>query len=273
MSRPGAGGPGLAADRVGAGPAVVLVHGVGLGPATFAAVAGLLADAGRTAVVVHRPGYGRAASRGFVPLDAQVDELVDLVEELRRSGPVGGVVGVSGGATLALLLAIRLAAAAEGDPLPIVAHEPLVGPLAPSLHQRVRWMVDALVADDDPGTAADELMGLLAGERTWAAADPDSRRTVAERPDLVIAEARAFAAVAPTPAELDAVRRPGAVITTVGMGSPGPRWEAAAILADLAGARTVRIPGSGHVAQVDAARAFARLVLLACPLESLVAAL
>jgi pimeloyl-ACP methyl ester carboxylesterase len=264
MTRP------LVADRVGEGPAVVLVHGVGLGPGTFAPVAGLLADAGRTPVVVHRPGYGRAASRGFVAIDAQVDELVDLVEELRRSGPVGGVVGVSGGATLALLLAIRLAA--EGDSLPIVAHEPLVGPLAPSLHQRVRWMVDALVADDDPGAAADELMGLLAGERTWAAADPDSRRTVAERPDLVVAEARAFAAVAPTPAQLDAVGRHGAVITTVGMRSPSPRWEAAAILADLAGARTVRIAGSGHVAQVDAARAFARLVLLACPLESLVGA-
>jgi pimeloyl-ACP methyl ester carboxylesterase len=99
MTRP------LVADRVGEGPAVVLVHGVGLGPGTFAPVAGLLADAGRTPVVVHRPGYGRAAS-----------------------------------------------------------------------------------------------------------------------------------------------------------------------LADLAGARTVRIAGSGHVAQVDAARAFARLVLLACPLESLVGA-
>jgi pimeloyl-ACP methyl ester carboxylesterase len=249
---------------------VVLVHGVGLGPGSFGPLVGLLAEAGLSPVVVHRPGYGRSAARGFVPLDTQVDELVDLVEELRRSGPVAGVVGVSGGATLALLLAIRLAAG--GDSLPVVVHEPLVGPLAPSLHRRVSWMVDALVDDDDPPVAADEFMRLLAGEPTWAAADPDSRRTVAERPDLVVAEAAAFAAVAPGPAQFDAVRRQGAVITTVGMRSPGPRWEAAAILADLAGARTVRIPGSGHVAQVDAARAFARLVLLAFPLGELVAA-
>lgn len=253
------------------GPVVVLVHGVGLGPGTFASVAAMLAEAGRSPVVVHRPGYGRSAGRGFVPLDEQVDELAELVSSLASAGPVGGVVGVSGGATLALLLAIRLAAAGSvGEQVPIVAHEPLVGPLAPSLHQRVRWMVDALVADDAPAAAAAEFMPLLAGERTWAAADVDSHRTVATHPDLIVAEAQAFAEVAPTPAELDAVREHGAVITTVGMRSPGPRWEAAAILTDLAGARTVRLPGSGHVAQVDAARAFARLILRACPLESLV---
>ena len=70
-SRPGR--PGLPAiEQFGTGPAVVLLHGVGVGPDTFAALADAVVAGGHQAVVVHRPGYGLASAPAAVALADQV---------------------------------------------------------------------------------------------------------------------------------------------------------------------------------------------------------
>ena len=257
----------------GLGPAVVLVHGVGVGPEAFGPLAELLVAAGHAVVTVHRPGYGRSPARPAVSLDDQADDLVAVLDHLREAdgdGPAA-LVGVSGGATLALLAAARLAhrptPAGLAAPVPVVAHEPLVGPLAPSLHRRVARAVADLASAEggvpDVGERAVRFVRHLVGEATWSGLDPRVRAAVAERADLVVAEALAFAGVAPTRADLDAVRRHGRLTTTVGVRSGRERWLAASTLASLAGAHVEGVPLAGHLAHVDAPPSFARLVLAA----------
>ena len=230
-------------------PSMLLVHGVGVGPSAFAPLERRLIAQGLSVVVVHRPGYGRAAERAFRGVDAQVADLVTAVERLRAEGPVAGLVGVSGGATLALLAAVELTV-----PVPVVAHEPLVGPLAPLLHTRVA----RAVAELDDG--AERFVRHLVGEATWAGLDDADRATVVERPELVAAEARAFAAVTPTAEDLATIGR--RLTTTVGARSGPERREAAAVLASLAGAGAdvVTVDGAGHLAHVDAPDAFAAVI-------------
>lgn len=141
----------------------------------------------------------------------------------------------------------------------IVAHEPLVGPLAPDLHRRVTRAVGELAL----GTG--RFVRHLVGEATWAQLDPEARATTVRRPDLVDAEARAFAAVAPTPGDLAAVRLAGGLVTSVGEGSGPERHRAAAALARLSGCRVEVVAGAGHLAHVDAPDAFADAVLAAEP--------
>ena len=68
---------------VGDGPAVVLVHGVGIGAWAFADVAAALA-ADHRVLVPHRRGYG--PSGDDVPASASVAEQVDDLLELAASG-------------------------------------------------------------------------------------------------------------------------------------------------------------------------------------------
>ncbi len=124
-------------DR-GQGPVVVLLHGVGVGPESFATLAGLLEDHHRV-IVLERPGRGRG---GPLPLVDQVDLIAACIRELGAAG--GRLVGVSGGATLGLLLAIRHPGAVAG----LVLHEPLVGPLAPELHEQFQRSAQRAIRSD-----------------------------------------------------------------------------------------------------------------------------
>jgi pimeloyl-ACP methyl ester carboxylesterase len=233
-----------------AATAVVLVHGVGAGPASLAPLADRLVAAGMRPVVVHRAGYGRAADRPPAPIGVQVDGLAGLCTGVRPAA----VVGVSGGATLALLLAVRLAGA-----VPVVAHEPLVGPLAPALHERV---ARAVAGFGDPPTPCEAVRFVrrLVGAATWDALPAAERRFVADHPSLIATEARRFADVAPAAADLAAV---APFVTTVGAASGPERRAAAGVLARLSGARVETVPGAAHLAHVDAPDAFAATVLAA----------
>ncbi len=269
---PGPAGPGLpTVEQFGTGPAVVLVHGVGVGPDTFAALADAVVAGGHRAVVVHRPGYGLASAPAAVSLADQVTALAALVDALTSGadadgarGGVAGVIGVSGGATLALLLALRLAAEGVGV-VPIVAHEPLLGPLAPALHHRVRRAVSALGAAGRPvrPAATTGFVRRLAGEATWARLPASERDAVTERSALVAEEARAFAEVAPTATDLARLRPVTGVTTTVGAASGPERRSAATVLASLARVPVASVPGAGHLPQVDAPAAFAAVALAA----------
>jgi 3-oxoadipate enol-lactonase len=224
------------ADTVGDGPTVLLVHGVGIGPESFAPVADLFAARGCCARVVDR-GAGSGA-----PLEDQVDAIASLVDAL-GCGPVLWV-GVSGGATLGVLAALRVPEVLRG----IVVHEPLVGPLAPELHARIGERAARLEAV--PGDAeAVAFVRDLVGERTWADLPVGTRATIAAEAATVRAEVRRFAAFAPAPSQLAACRVPSVV--TVGARSSPMRHDAVLAAADALGGTAVVVPGVGHLPQVD----------------------
>lgn len=234
-------------DR-GMGPGVVLLHGVGAGPATFATVADDLALDHRV-LVVERP-VGGGGEGGARSLDEQADQVALLLTGERATG--GALVGVSGGATLALALAIRHPEVADR----LVVHEPLLGHHAPVLHQRFAAAASRAAAGDEATLAVVEA---VMGPATWAALDPVTR--AAARADVARwrAEIPQFASFDPTQEELRAlVDRP--LLCTVGAESGPERHAAAAVLARLSGAEVVVVPGSGNAVQLDAPHAFAQLV-------------
>lgn len=242
----------IVAEVVGAGPVVVLVHGVGLGPETFGALVDDLD--GATAAVVHRPGYGVLSDRPPAGLIAQADALAELVRTIALGPAV--LLGVSGGATLGLLTAMRhpevLAAA--------VLHEPLVGSAAPGLHDLIAGRAAALAADADPG-AATRFVAELVGDRTWARLPEAWRAGVVARAAVVRREVPWFAAVDPPPAALAALASaPLTLHTTLGAASGTVRRQAAGVLMDRAGAVVHELRGARHLAQVEAPRALVTVV-------------
>lgn len=254
----------------GAGPVVLLVHGVGVGPLVFDELAGAVAVAGFTAEVVHRPAYGLAGAQPWCAPADQVGWLADRIAAPEPAGgapvagaPVAGVVGVGGGATLALLVAVRLAE--RGASVPVVAHEPLLGPLAPALHHRTRRAVSALGPAGRPprAVATTGYVRRLVGEATWARLPAAERDAVAGRSGLIADEARGFAGLAPTATDLARLRGSAGLTTTYGATSGGERRSAASVLSSLSRARVEVVPGAGHLAQVDAPAAFASTALTA----------
>lgn len=233
-------------DR-GVGPGVVLLHGVGAGPATFGTVAdGLVID--HRVLVVERPA-GRDGGPGL-PLGEQADQVVSLLE---GEGAIGAaVVGVSGGATVALALAIHHPGAASA----LVVHEPLVGRHAPNLHQRFRVAAELAATGD---AAAVSVVRSVMGDGTWVELSDAEREAIVADGPRWRSEIPEFAAFDPTEAEL---RSLGAlpVLVTVGGRSSEERYAAAGVLARLAGAEVEVVPGAGNAVQLDAPVPFARLV-------------
>lgn len=238
-------------DDLGTGTVVVLLHGIGFGPATLAPVASALARDARV-LVVRRPAplpgaalAHQAAATGAVVAD-------------HLGGLPYVVAGISGGATLALALA-----ATDAPLLGVVAHEPLVGAAAPDLSRVVRASHAALAAGAvDP---AAWFAGLV-GASTWEGLGVDQRSTALAAHDDLVAEIRPFVDWEPTADEVAALRRVR-VVTTVGERSGSARHRAADALRGLVGAAVEVLPGTGHLVQLEAPAAFADAVarLLAVP--------
>lgn len=207
---------------------VHFIHGVGMPPWCFAPVRRALL---RPSVAHRRPGY--CDGRSAVGFDVQIGAIANAI----AADPPGVVVGVSGGATLALAAAI---AGVDGL-IGIVTHEPLVGPLAPDLHAVITEGAHRLDTSGSAGAAAfcSRLYGpALAADLEWA-------RFVDEHHAVVAAEVPEFARFAPSEESLAAIGVPH--LTSLGADSPPMRRAAADVLA-VSGAEVTEIAGAHHVA-------------------------
>lgn len=246
----------------GGGPTVagvLLVHGVGLDGELYAAVAGVLEGAGRLApAVVRRRGYdGRPPT---ARLGRHLDDLVGLLDgHLHSAGPRSVVVaGVSGGATLALGLALR------GHPAlaAVVAHESLLGRAAPAQHERIAASMARLAAEPGP-EGVEGFLRRLVTDGTWESIPPVVRDRAVAAGATVRAEAPGFGAFAVDPAALAELAVP--FTWTVGRHSPPWRHEAAAVAAD-AGMAVVEL-NCVHTPQIEDPGGFARVIAAAFDLS------
>ena len=247
---------GLSTSDTGEGPVVVLVHGVGIGAWAFAELAAALATDHRV-LVPHRRGYGPDAEDVKVPESAtvgeQVEELLALLTDRRIAEAT--FVGVSGGATLVLALAMAEPQVARSA----VVHEPVIGPLAPELYAVLQGAAARLALSGDGRRGVRDFMAGLVGEERLAALAPSRIEAIVRRSDVVRAEVPEFIAFAPTPVDL-ARLSDVALVASVGSLSPEPRQQAAAVLSQRAGARLEVLHGVRHLPQLEAPEAFEKVI-------------
>jgi pimeloyl-ACP methyl ester carboxylesterase len=252
----------LAHRKSGSGPdVVVIIHGVGVDARSFESVVARL-TAHHTVVVPDRRGYGASAHVPVAPLATQVDDVRELITSLagdaRSARPTVATVGVSGGATLALALAVHQANRGEPPIGPVLVHEPLVGELAPDLARRVRESYARTLATDP--TLAGRYLRELIGSDTWARLGAEAHARIAGRAWVVAAEVPSFLSFRPTWADLRRLRDRD-VIVSIGARSAAPRWEAADVLSLALARPPLVVDGAGHLPQVDAPDRFAELIL------------
>lgn len=238
--------PSSSADR--AMTRVVLVHGVGLDPALFDDLVTELAPL--PCVVVPRLGY-RTGTTATSDLAAHVADI-----EAACDGPTV-LVGLSGGATIALALAIHQSHTPRRTPLQVIAHEPLVGALVADLHRAVTERASVFAVSPGPDAAERFVEGLV-GEPVWRALPTTAHEFTRRHHETARTEVAAFTSFTPT---LSQVRSIDVELTvTVGSASPAPRHAVAELLADHAGARVVTIRAAGHLAPWEAPVAYAAVV-------------
>lgn len=229
--------------------AVLLLHGVGLDPRLFETMSTML---GSSAVAPLRSPYvpacrlDPAAAAG---VERQAAELAAAVAESRDVT----VVGVSGGATLALALALL------GPPgiVGVIAHEPLVGSIAPDLQSAV----NSGAAELDSAAGAEGVVAFLArliGQDAWNRLPGHAADFARRHTDVVRAEVPQFAAYEPDRRALATMRLP--VVITTGSRSHARRHDAAEALARLAPVATTVVEDAGHLAHLDRPAAFADLI-------------
>jgi len=181
------------------------------------------------------------------PARSVAEHVEDVISVLDGAGAARAVVaGMSGGATVALALALsrpeRVVIA--------VAHEPAVGSLSPELQALVRG---ALIQGG--GT---QLLRVLAGADTWGKLPAAIVSALDARPGLVEADAGAFLSFEPL---LSARAATPPLVCSVGERSGALRFTVARRLAARTGAPVAVVAGCGHLPQFDAPAAFAKLIL------------
>lgn len=219
------------------------VHGVGVGPESFAAVRMALQASGFEVSTPRRPAG--------VPLEEQLFAVSSGCEQPDASPPVW--VGVSGGATLGVAAVEHSSVTLSGA----VLHEPLVGSLTDELRRGLAQRA-AVVAGERPAEAATRFVRDLIGSDVWSALDPAARDAVASRAADVLTDAAAFVDLDVDLERLRAAESP--VLLTVGERSPKARHDAARRVADVLGWQVRIIPGCSHLAQVEAPDELAAVV-------------
>jgi pimeloyl-ACP methyl ester carboxylesterase len=238
----------IAFQRLGAGPAVVVVHG-GLGTsAGWQRVAAKLADRFEV-FLFDRRGRGDNHDRDRPhSLDREVQ---DVEAVLGAAGPGASLVGHSFGGAVALETARR---ATPGAVAAVALYEPAVG-VGGTIAPAGIDAMDALIARGEADAALDMA---IAGLDAAGLVHADPRPPGARRPDAVLA-------LAPTvPRELRAVTQPGLDLerysaldarAVVLAGSRSPKFQrrnCERLVAMLPHARLVWLEGLGHVAHTAA---------------------
>ncbi len=220
---------------------ILCVHGVGLWPGLFDDL-----DFGSTSAAVTRPGYG------LIPAVANLAEQVDGLAEMVAARAPAALVGVSGGATLALACAARgidgLVAA--------VSHEPLIGHLEPEIDDRVRGGANALEATPTPEAAEGFLEGLY-GAKSWQRMPAVAHLWAADHIATICREVRHFSEYQPPATEVRTLPVPH--LTTVGAHSSAARHRVAALLAG-GSSDVATIDNCGHHVLIDQPDDFAAAV-------------
>lgn len=225
-------------------PPIVLVHGVGFGPATLDELARALSVQAPVMCVTRR-GYGDRG--GMAPAASVAEHVHDVLRVLDDAGVVRAILaGMSGGATVALAMALSY----PERVVVAVAHEPAVGSVAPELRVLVRGALGR--------GGGSELLRVLAGAETWATLSPATVSALEASAGLVEADAAAFLAFEP---DLGPAPSPPPLVCSVGERSNALRYDVAERLAARTGAPVVIVPGCGHLPQLDAPDAFAELIL------------
>ena len=231
----GAGVP-LAVHERGAGPAVVLVHGMADDHAAWRTTAGVLVEAGLRVVVYDRRGYGRSgATEPFdrTSIHEQTEDLAAVI------GALAAAPAVVVGADIAALAVIDLARRHAGLLRAAVLIEPPAFALVPVANEPLAAERQALEAALREG-------GARAGVAAWLAlrgVDDEARLARAQR------DAAAFFADYGGQTTLELTRRNLRdldVPLAVALGPDPPahvRAAAAALVALVPGARTIETDG------------------------------
>ena len=231
----------------GAGPLVVILHGLAGSAAEMAPLAGALADAGHRVVVPDQRGHGFQPRHPVdVSREAYVSDVLALLDE------PAWLVGQSMGAHTAMLAA----AAAPGRVRGLVMIEGGVGGSTDDYPEKLRaffasWPVP--FADEDEARA---FLGERAITEAWIAdfeRGPDGLRPRFD-PDVMKAAIAGVAATARW-SEWHSLTVPTLLI--LGEHGSVPAEE----VSRMAAARQVVVPGAGHDVHLDAPEATARLVL------------
>lgn len=188
------------------------------------------------------------------PWASMACDILDMVAEERQVV----LVGVSGGATLALALCIELVGHAGAHPLVhVVVHEPLVGALVPGLHEAVTARANELNRDPSDG-APERFVERLVGAEVWATVPAEIREFATAHSAAVRVEAPRFLTFAPSAGQLSAIDVP--ITVTVGAQSVPARHDAAALVAAAVGGAAVVIPNASHLATWQQPASFAAVV-------------
>jgi 3-oxoadipate enol-lactonase len=245
----------IAAHRTGNGAPVVLLHPAGFGTSILEPVVQLLA-AQVEVIVPERRGYGASADLPApTSIDDASDDLAALLDRLDLERVT--VVGVSAGATLSLAFALRHPDRTAGA----LSHEPLLGPIAPVLHEIVTGRITTLLdePDDHEAAAVSVFMSELVGTPTWNRLRPTWRDAVRTNAAATRREVALFPSFAVSAADLTRLAARGTV-SSIGARSSAARHEVAEVLS-ANGIPVRTIADAGHLPLVDAPDSFAELVL------------
>ena len=253
----------LAYDRVGSGPPLVLLHGVGHRRQAWEAITGLLSPH-RELILVDLPGHGESpplVTDGRPPVPVLLEAVTGLMDELGLDRP--HVAGNSLGGRLALKAGVAGRAASVTALSPAgffrgrrdMIYGRTVFRVMQAAGERLEPVAPALAT-----TTAGR--GLLYG----AIVNRPSRLS----PEQATADLAAFVAardaLETVLAGMDRFRGeiPAEVPVTIGWGARDrllPRRQALLARAELPGTRFVLLPGCGHVPMTDDPELVARVLL------------
>jgi pimeloyl-ACP methyl ester carboxylesterase len=245
-------------DAVESG-SILFIHGVGLDPRLFEPIMNMLSQPSAAPLrppyeLAHRVSVENTCGSAQVAssyVNSQADALLDRLVDTHDVT----LVGVSGGATIVLAATTRRHPGLDAV-TGVIAHEPLVGPLAADLHSAVADSAQ-LLADDLADTAGADFVHRLVGA-TWSSLPSAHTEFAHDHADVIRREVPGFAAYAPTADELATARLP--LTVTTGDLSSQRRHRAARVVADNCGATALVIGGAAHLVHWEQPAEFAAVI-------------